>query len=271
MQRLTENVYAETEFRGCNPGFVVTSEGVVMIDTPQVPVDAVQWRDEIARHGPVRYLIITEPHGDHYTGNCFFDGTIVAHEGTRQAILGASVEQLRERTQQMAPENLPLLEGFTFRPPTITLTHSLTIHVGDHTFQLVSHPGHSPYQVAVFVPEERVVFTSDNIFHRQQPFMHEALPFEWLEPLDRLARMEADHLVPGHGDVCGPDYIPEMKAVLQDWIDTVSGALKQGMSLEEAQDSISLLDRYPMGAGMEAMGAMVQRMNVARLYEVLQG
>ena len=34
MQRISENVYAETGFRGCNPGFVVTSEGVVMIDTP---------------------------------------------------------------------------------------------------------------------------------------------------------------------------------------------------------------------------------------------
>jgi hypothetical protein len=43
------------------------------------------------------------------------------------------------------------------------------------------------------------------------------------------------------------------------------------MSLEDAQASISLLDRYPMGAGMEAMGVMVQRMNVARLYDVLKG
>jgi len=55
MQKVTDNVYAETEFAGCNPGFVVTSEGVVMIDTPQMPVDAIKWRDEIAKHGHVRY------------------------------------------------------------------------------------------------------------------------------------------------------------------------------------------------------------------------
>ena len=66
MQQITDNVFAETGFRGCNPSFVVTSEGVVMIDTPQMPVDAVKWHDEIARHGPVRYLINTEPHGDHF-------------------------------------------------------------------------------------------------------------------------------------------------------------------------------------------------------------
>ncbi len=32
MQKVTDNVYAETEFRGCNPGFVVTKEGIVMAE-----------------------------------------------------------------------------------------------------------------------------------------------------------------------------------------------------------------------------------------------
>ena len=34
MQKISNNAYAETGFQGCNPGFVVTSEGVVMIDSP---------------------------------------------------------------------------------------------------------------------------------------------------------------------------------------------------------------------------------------------
>jgi len=270
MQKVTENVYAETGFRGCNPGFVVTSEGVVMIDTPQLPVDAVKWREEIAKHGPVRYIMITEPHGDHFSGNHFFEGTVVAHEGTRDAILESSVEQLRERFQEMAPENLPLLEGFSYRPPTITLSERLTIYVGDHTFQLSNHPGHTPYQVAVYIPEEKVVFTSDNIFYKVQAFLHQAVPYQWLDSLERLRQLDADFLVPGHGEVCDPSYIPEMGDFIRAWIDAVSDAIKQGMSLEEAQDKVSLLDRYPMGAGMEAMGEMVQRMNVARLYEVLR-
>ena len=42
------------------------------------------------------------------------------------------------------------------------------------------------------------------------------------------------------------------------------------MSPEEAQDKISLLDRYPMQAGAEARANMLQRMNVARLYQVLK-
>ncbi len=270
MQKITDNVYAETGFRGCNPGFVVTREGVVMIDTPQMPADAVGWRDEIARHGPVRYLINTEPHGDHFTGNHFFEGTVVAHQGTREAILASSVEQLKERFKQMAPESLSLMEGFGYRPPTITLSQQLTLYLGDHTFQLINLPGHTPYQVAVYIPEERVCFTSDNVFHKVQAFLHQALPYEWLESLKRIGELEADVLVPGHGKICDRSYIPEMSAFIQDWIDAVSEAIGKGMSLEEAQDRVSFLDRYPMESGTESMAEMVQRMNVARLYEVLK-
>ena len=43
-ERVTDNVYADTTLRGCNPSFVVTSDGVVVIDTPQLPTKAVEMR-----------------------------------------------------------------------------------------------------------------------------------------------------------------------------------------------------------------------------------
>ena len=270
MQKITDNVYVETEFQGSNNGFVVTREGVVMIDTPQMPTDAIGWRDEISKHGVVRYLINTEPHGDHFTGNCFFGGTVVAHEGTREAILTASVEQLEERLKQASPESLPIMKDFSYRPPAITLSQRLTLYLGDHTFRLINIPGHTPFQVAVYIPEERVVFTSDNVFYKVPPFLHQAVPYEWLDSLKRIQALEADVLVPGHGDVCDQSYIPEMIDTIQAWIDAVTKAIDQGMSLEEAQDKISFLDRYSIQPEGEIRAREVQRMNMARLYEVLK-
>ena len=86
MRQITENVYVEDRFsgppafRGCNPGFVTTSDGVVVIDTPMMPTDAVKWRDDIAKRGEVRYIINTHHHVDHTTGNYFFSGTVISHE-----------------------------------------------------------------------------------------------------------------------------------------------------------------------------------------------
>ena len=74
MRRVSDNVYAEIYFPGCNPSYVATSEGVVMFDTPQQPIDAVRWRERLQEHGPIRYLINTEPHIDHIAGNAYFPG-----------------------------------------------------------------------------------------------------------------------------------------------------------------------------------------------------
>jgi len=269
MQKVTNNVYVETEFIGANNGFVVTKEGVVVIDPPMIPTDAVKWRDEVAKHGPVRYVINTEPHIDHHPGNHWFEGTVVGHEGTREGILAFPLDNFKGMIAMMAPDSLPLMEGFSFRPPTITFSERLTLYLGEHTFKLIHVPGHTPFQVMVYIPEERVVFTSDNVMYRVQVILGESLPYELLDSLQRVQELDVDVVIPGHGNVCDRSYIPEMKVIIQNWIDTVANAIKQGMSLEEAQDKISFLDRLPPMLGTEAMAEQGERNNVARLYEIL--
>src|SRR5690606_34830300 len=87
MKQLTRNLYVETEIRGCNHGFVTTSYGVVMTDSQHKLSDSLKLKAAIERHGPVRYILNSEPHGDHWTGNAFFDAPVVAHEVIRRRIL----------------------------------------------------------------------------------------------------------------------------------------------------------------------------------------
>ncbi len=262
MEKITQNVYVEIGTRGCNASFVNTREGVVMIDTPMVPADAIRWRDEIAKFGPVRYLINSEPHPDHFSGNFFFGGTVVGHEGTRETILKASPNQFKGMLQQGGP----VPADFAFRAPTLTLSERMTLYLGDHAFQLINFPGHTPYQVAVVVPEEGVVFTSDNVVNGVPPFMHQALPFEWIKSLKKMKKLGARIMVPGHGGVCPTQYLDEMIHVVESWIDAVQTAIDQGLTVEQAQREIKILERY--GAAGERMG-MVQNNNIAHLYEVL--
>ena len=83
MEQVTPNVITETQLRGCNPSYVVTSAGVVLIDTPQLPTKAVAWRKEAESHGRICYLINTEHHVDHIFGNYYFKGAgeVVQHQG----------------------------------------------------------------------------------------------------------------------------------------------------------------------------------------------
>lgn len=182
----------------------------------------------------------------------------------------ANVDQVKERLTQAFPELSSRLKEFSYRLPTITLSERMTLYVGDHTFRLINMPGHTPYQVAVCVPEERVVFTSDNIFCRVQAFLQQALPYEWLDSLKQLEELEVDVLIPGHGSLCDRSYIPEMRSVIQSWIGAVTQAIQQGLTVEEAQDRITDIDPYPVEGGIEAMSQQLPRINVARLYQVLR-
>jgi cyclase len=270
MQQISDNVYVETEYTGCNTGFVVTDDGIVMIDTPQIPEDAIKWREEISKYGEVRCLINTEPHQDHFTGNCFFEGTVIAHEGTREAILAAEAEPFMEYLAAKFPESVPLMKDFHFRPPAVTFTRELNIYLGDHTFQLINLPGHTACEVAVYIPEEGVVFTSDNLFGGVQPGLQQAMPYEWLDSLKKIGELGAAKLVPGHGHVCEPGYLAEFSAFLQDWISAVKDAISRGLSLEETQATVSFADRYPPEPNLPFSVEEVQRVNAGRLYSVLK-
>ena len=252
MQQLTRNVFVETQVRGCNFGFVTTSDGIVMIDSPHKPSDALKLKAEIEKRGRLRYIINTEPHGDHWTGNGFFDAPVVAHEGVRTRIFNTNMEQHVARVGTFGPEEPKLLVGYVPNAPVITFKNGMTLHVGEHTFEMIHMPGHTLYQAAICIKEEGVVFTSDNIFHKVQTWLHEAQPDLWLESLELLRKLDEEVFVPGHGTVCGKNYLDEQGSFILEWKDYVKNAIDQGMTKDEATARLTkLIDRYPMDVGQE--------------------
>ena len=117
------------KLKGANYGFVTTSGGIVLIDTPHKPSDAVWLRGEIERRGRLRYIIKTEPHGDHWTGNAFFDVPVVAHQGVRSRILGTDLATHIARVASFGPDEPKLLENYRPNTPVITFETEMTLHV----------------------------------------------------------------------------------------------------------------------------------------------
>jgi glyoxylase-like metal-dependent hydrolase (beta-lactamase superfamily II) len=272
MQQLTSKVFINTQVKGCNFGFVTTSDGVVMIDSPHKPSDAMRLKAEIAKHGRLRYIINTEPHGDHWTGNAYFDVPVIAHEGVRTRILNTDMSQHLARVAAFGPDEPRLLEGYTPNLPVLTFHEGLTLRVGDHTFQMIHMPGHTLYQAAILIKEEGVVFTSDNIFYKVQTFIQEANPDQWLAALESLRRLDEGIFVPGHGAVCDQSYLDEQGEYILEWKAYVQKAIDQGMTKEDAVETLTAMtDRYPMDVGLEGQAPRVMRMNVANLYDYLTG
>ena len=266
MQKITSNVYVESKISLCNSSCVVTKDGVVVIDTPFVPANAKKLAAEISKFGKIRYVINTEPHRDHISGNCYFGGTLITHDGTRDAILASKVEDIKDLLQVEAPGAV-LDDDFRYRPSDITFSQGLTFYLGDHSFHLINMPGHSPYQVIVYIPEERVIFTSDNIV-RGLPFLHQAIPDKWLKTLKQLQEFDVDYVVPGHGEVGDKSCISDMYDIVTTWVETVKEAIAQGMTRKEVQQKVTMVKQFPNLPRDERTAGIIVR-NVGRLYDVL--
>ncbi len=286
-QQITPNVYSEDRFnldRGCTTSTVTTSEGVVMIDSPQFPTEAAKWRDAIGKLGKVRYIINTDYHFDHIMGNYFFPGTVVSHQGVRDMLTGpvtnllaseraeqfvgsslGIVDYILMRIKEKDPDGLPLARDYQLRPPTITFEERLNLYVGKHTFELMHLPGHTPYHIGIYVPEERVFFAGDNFTGGLQPSMAHSVPLEWIQSLKKIQSLDVDAIVPGHGRIGGKKEVHEFEAFLQHCIDRVKEAIKNGIGREEAAATISFSDLLPSVHPDPKM----QRINVLRLYQML--
>jgi cyclase len=281
MEQLTPNVFTETGLRGCNPSFVTTSDGVVVIDTPQLPTRAVAMRELAESHGPIRYVINTEHHVDHIFGNYYFKGagTVVHHQGVYDNFMLASPDlDPFAYAAEAIPTDDPQGQGIFpdrdeyYRDPnkaTVVFTGDLTLRVGEHTFELLHTPGHTPGQVAVHVPEERVVFTGDTVFSECQTWLMTSDVRQWLASLARVAGLDVDHLVPGHGPVTTTRYLATQRAVLIEWVNAVAEAIAKGWSREETIERVNFAARYPVDIGQGYMMSHIQTQNAASLYNKL--
>ncbi|HLH78286.1 MAG TPA: MBL fold metallo-hydrolase [Candidatus Binataceae bacterium] len=278
MRRVGENSYTEIYFTGCNPSFVVTSEGVVMIDSPFLPIDSLKWRERIAEFGKPKYLINTEPHIDHISGNQYFPGVeVIGQVGIKERyytdLNRIPLAEQVERAKRDHPDSVFLLghPDYPPNPPTRIFSESFTLQVGKHTFQCHHIPGHTKPQTAIFCPEEGVLFTGDNIFQGTKSWIQEGDPWEWLQALERIAGFDCDNIIPGHGEPCGREYLTKQAEVLHNWIGLVEGFIDKGMTEEEALRQpieVKKLDPYPIGQGLMEFDEMVNRLNVSNIYKL---
>jgi cyclase len=190
----------------------------------------------------------------------------------RERILATNMDEHVARVATFGPDEPRLLEGYRPNAPVITFKDEMRLHVGNTTFRMISMPGHTPYQAAVVVEEEGVVFTSDNIFCKCHTWLQEADPELWLGALDSLRALGLETLVPGHGPACDTRYLDEQGAFIREWVDYVRRAIDRGLTKEQAVESLTAMtDRYPMDVEQDGIAPRVMQMNVANLYDYVTG
>jgi glyoxylase-like metal-dependent hydrolase (beta-lactamase superfamily II) len=272
MEQLTDSVFWMNTYPTF--GMVVTDDGVIAIDGPMKPTDAIKWRDFIASKGPLRYQVNTEHHQDHIAANWYMKPeTIISSEVTDADFFKslANADEAKERMLKYDPECTPLLEGYELRPPDITYQERMTIRLGGKTFHLICAPGHTRGQTMVHAVEDRVVFTADNLTPAYNVAFHSADVWGWFQSLGMLEALDVDWYVPGHGDPCRKDEFPKQREKMHEIIEKVKALKDQGLTREEAQERVH--DVYQTDLNSPKLGdrlVMLRRGGVGNIYDYLE-
>lgn len=185
-----------------NAGAIAGDDGVVLIDTCATRARTERFLAAVAAatdDRPIRLAVNTHLHGDHTYGNALLpDSTvIVAHERTRAGLLADFLLTATPPIWSPSPD-----WGITrVRPPSVTIQDEAALYAGARRIEL-RHPGypaHTPGDVVAWLPEERVLFTGDLLFHQVTPLVFMGSVSGARRSLDWLAGFDAAVVVPGHG------------------------------------------------------------------------
>jgi len=270
MKKIKDNIYVETGFLGCNPSFVVTSNGIVMIDTPQKPSEAFRWRKEIQTFGDIAYIINTDHHADHAIGNYYFDADIIMHENTAKKL---DAGRFRDWVRLIEPQAEPVTEHYFVKKPMFTFSEKMSLRIGEDIFELMHVRSHTEDETLIYMPGKKVLFAGDTVCANVIPSLRDSYPLEWLEALQKIEELDVEVVVPGHGEIGDKGSIRRFRKELSTLINRVRERIDQGVSRDEIIRELRYEDVVHSGYPASLSAYFDQNMdkNIGRLCDVLKG
>jgi len=186
-----------------NAGFVVTPDGVVVIDalgSPRLARDLLAVIRKITPQ-PVKYVVVTHYHADHIYGLQEFKKAGAKIIANRHALQYINSETAANRLAASRVNLAPWINERTRIVPAdqwLDGPHDLVL--GGVRFLIrPAGPAHTPEDEVVFVPSEGVLYAGDVVFRGRIPFVGEADSGHWITALSELLALQPKVLVPGHG------------------------------------------------------------------------
>jgi cyclase len=260
----------------CNSAIVETRDGVLVVDSHSKPSAARELLQAVrALTGkPVRYVVNTHFHWDHWQGNevypaAFPDVEIVTSDVTREAMVRKSVKRIQDQIRELPEEIAALPEGDdrrqaeaflvelrSMKPALPTAAFEGSLRLGRGREIHLHHLGraHTEGDVFVHLPEERIVITGDCVIG-WTPYMGDAYPEDWVKTLDKLERLDFDRIIMGHGEVADRSWLRFFRGYIEDLVEAVRAEAAAGTPLADIKKRVPDRVAPTYEAGLSRFGA----------------
>lgn len=221
-----------------NLSFIVTKEGVVVVNAGDNYLLAQSLHDEIRKHTdqPVKYVVLENGQGHAMLGSNYWKeqgAKIVAHRDTAKYIEQVGYDALagmRARARDKAYRT-------EFAMPDIVYDDKLDLSMGGTKIEVL-HLGraHHHGDTMVWLPEKKLVIAGDTAFHiRMLPIFEDTDTASWIAVWDKFEALGATTVIPGHG---GPTDMATVRRWTRDYLvdlrTKVKAVIDAGGSLDDA-------------------------------------
>jgi cyclase len=156
------------------------------------------------------------------------------------------------------PAIIAELKNVNFQSATLTFDRDLSIDIGNREVQVkFLGRGNTPGDAVVYLPKEKILVAGDLVVH-PLPNVLDGYPVEWIQTLQKLAQLDAETVVPGHGSILhDKTYIHLLRDLMQSAVDQINEKLRQTapamfQTLDDIKGSVDLTPFRQRFAGNDA-------------------
>jgi cyclase len=247
--KLADGVYAFIGKRNdANAMVIVTTEGVVLVDTGNNPPETriLQKLVQSVTSQPVRYIVVSQNHGDHVGGTPLFSppANVIAHERVFKEWAKWRPFQIKAWRKRFA-ERSAALKDVNPTDTMLTFDDHMTLHLGGKTIELIyMDDRYNPGDVAVWLPESGVLHAAFVGYITRHPdirpdYSH-GTTTGMLKQLEAMIALKPKIVVPAHGPLGGVTDLQALTDYLLAARRKVRAMMSKGLALPEIEKQFNM-------------------------------
>ena len=250
--KISDHVWAIMGFP--NIAIVVGSRATLIVDTglgPKNGATVARVAAKLAPNNAKLFLTTTHFHPEHAGGEPGFPpGTILIRDAVQQQEMEKHGQEMIAMFSKFSAQNKELLAGVVLRSPDVIFNQETTVDLGGVTARLLWFGGaHTKGDELTFVEPDRTLISGDVVQNQTMPniFGDGGTPAGWLAVLDKVASLNAAHILPDHSAPGDGSLVAAERELISE-IRTQALTLKaKGLSADDAgkQVSASLKTQHP--------------------------
>lgn len=228
-----------------NIGIIVGNRATLVVDAGMGPKNGQVVVRELAKvsKNSDLYFTTTHFHPEHVTGvQAFPPNTKILRSEAQEEEVKEKQPQFISNFSKRTPEIRALLQDVKPRPPDILFDREVKLDLGGVIARLfLVGPGHTRGDTAIYIEEDKVLFTGDVVVNRFFPIFpdKDASGKNWLAVLDRFAALQPRSVVPGHGEVGDAGLVTAEQSYLKALRSRAAELKAQGKSPKDAADLLT--------------------------------